>query len=142
MHTFSFVLLIKHQRKGKALSRAFPPLVVLCTLYWAFCLLYLLQRGKRLLILTTMCNRQFGDQFTKFLFYSRWTQQTVCFQSTDSMEPSLCKGIDYLFRNRIEEMGNRSSVTGTIFSKVHSFSMVSWNKYANQDAHEVVHHSI
>ena len=47
----------------------------------------------------TMCNRQFGGQFTKFLFHSRWIQQTVCFQSTDGMEPSLCKGIDYLFRN-------------------------------------------
>ena len=36
-----FFLLIAHNRKEKALSRALPPLVVLCTLYWAFCLLYL-----------------------------------------------------------------------------------------------------
>ena len=36
-----FFLLATHHRKGKALSRALPPLVVLCTLYWAFCLLYL-----------------------------------------------------------------------------------------------------
>ena len=38
-------------KKEKALSRALPPLVVLCTLYWAFCLLYLLQRGKKLFVL-------------------------------------------------------------------------------------------
>ena len=42
---------VTHHRKGKALSRALPPLVVLCTLYWAFCLLYLLQRGKKLFVL-------------------------------------------------------------------------------------------
>ena len=50
-YTCSFFLLITHHRKGKALSRALPPLVVLCTLYWAFCLLYLLQRGKKLFVL-------------------------------------------------------------------------------------------
>ncbi|EEA82396.1 hypothetical protein CLONEX_01702 [[Clostridium] nexile DSM 1787] len=33
-------MIINH-RKEKALSRALPPLVVLCTLYWAFYLLYL-----------------------------------------------------------------------------------------------------
>ncbi|HBK5488990.1 MAG: hypothetical protein ACLT5L_08760 [Streptococcus lutetiensis] len=46
-----FFLLITHNRKEKALSRALPPLVVLCTLDRAFCLLYLLARGKRLLVL-------------------------------------------------------------------------------------------
>ncbi|MDT6537386.1 hypothetical protein NNN29_10570, partial [Enterococcus faecium] len=46
-----FFLLIAHNRKEKALSRALPPLVVLCTLDRAFCLLYLLARGKKLLVL-------------------------------------------------------------------------------------------
>ena len=46
-----------------------------------------------------MCNGQFGSQFAEFLFHSWWIQQTVCFQSTNGMEPFLRKGIDYFFRN-------------------------------------------
>ena len=47
----SFLPLDYPPQKRKSLSRALPPLVVLCTLYWAFCLLYLLQRGKKLFVL-------------------------------------------------------------------------------------------
>ena len=39
-------------------------------------------------------------------------------------------------------MGNRSSVAGTVFSKVRGFSMVSRREYADQDTYEMVHHSI
>ncbi len=38
---FCFLPLDYFKSERKALSRALPPLVVLCTLYWAFCLLYL-----------------------------------------------------------------------------------------------------
>ena len=46
MYSYFFLLAIKH-RKEKALSRALPPLVVLCTLYWSFCLLYLSFKRKK-----------------------------------------------------------------------------------------------
>ena len=39
------------QQKRKSPVKSLPPLVVLCTLDRAFCLLYLLARGKRLLVL-------------------------------------------------------------------------------------------
>ena len=49
-----FFLLTNHHRKGKALSRALPPLVVLCTLYWAFCLRYLSCKWK-MKVLCSIC---------------------------------------------------------------------------------------
>lgn len=42
----------------------------------------------------------------------------------------------------IEKMGNRSSVTGTVFSKVRGFSMVSGDKNADQDAHKMIYHPV
>lgn len=39
-------------------------------------------------------------------------------------------------------MGNRSSVTGTVFSKVRGFSMVSGDKNADQDAHKMIYHPV
>jgi len=38
---YPFLPLDYPPQKEKALSRDLPPLMVLCTLYWAFCLLYL-----------------------------------------------------------------------------------------------------
>jgi hypothetical protein len=48
---FSFFPLEYPQQKRKSPVKSLPPLVVLCTLDRAFCLLYLLARGKRLLVL-------------------------------------------------------------------------------------------
>ena len=45
---FSFFPLEYPQQKRKSPVKSLPPLVVLCTLDWAFCLLYFLTRGKKL----------------------------------------------------------------------------------------------
>jgi hypothetical protein len=47
-----------------------------------------------------------------------------------------------LFGAYVEEMGNCSSVAGTVFSKIRGFSMVSRKKDANQDTHKMIDHSI
>ena len=39
-------------------------------------------------------------------------------------------------------MGNRSSVAGTVFSKVRGFSMVSCDENTDQDAHKMVDHPV
>ena len=45
---FSFFPLDYPQQKRKSPVKSLPPLVVLCTLYWAFCLLYLSCKRKKI----------------------------------------------------------------------------------------------
>lgn len=45
---FYFILLIIQHSKEKSFVKSLSPLVVLCTLYWAFCLLYIPRNMKKI----------------------------------------------------------------------------------------------
>jgi len=69
-NSYSFFLLIAHNRKEKALSRACHHWWCFALLIWAFCLLYLLAREKRLLVLIIkMVVDSQSKRIEKIIFY-------------------------------------------------------------------------